>query len=192
MLRATAGFLGGGASGFGGLVGQPAGLRQFLGGVLDQLLGAFTARFGVALSFLHFFVDFRLDLSALLLGIRLGSAALALDECLGRLLGFGEALLDHPGRLPIGVPQARAAVLADIPSVLGTFLGFVGGLSGALLRFPRALARLLGAAHPDVDGISAKRSRVDDRRLHLPALIARVRGGGFSGGSDCVCRLQNA
>ena len=40
LLRLAVGLLGGSARGPSGLGGQPSGLRQFLSGVLDELLGS--------------------------------------------------------------------------------------------------------------------------------------------------------
>jgi hypothetical protein len=178
-------FLRGYARGLGSLVGQPPRLRQRLGRLLDEILGSPPGGLCIALGFLDLVIDFLHDFLPLLVGVRFGVSALALDELLGGPLSLSDALPNLPCCLALDFLDAGVTPLAHLVRVVGELLGRPRRLDCSFLGRASTLRGVTCAPHADRDGV-ANRCGVDHGGRDLPTLVTCARRDIL----ECLSRLE--
>jgi hypothetical protein len=160
------------ARGLGRLSRELARLGELLRGLRDQLIGTRTGLLGLALGFLELLLDLGLRLLALLLSLGLRLLALAPDRFVGGPLRLRDTLVDLSIGVALDLGQTGVPALADLAGLLGELPRLLGGLDRLLLGIARALRGLPCAPHPDVDGVAAEWSGVDQGSAGLAPAVA--------------------
>ena len=147
---------------------------------------------GLVLGVLELVVDLRAHRLLVRVGVGLRLLALAADGLVGRLLRLGDALLDTPRVLALGLREPRTPALADLAGAVGPLLGLLRRLDGTFLGLLGPLRGLARPAHAHLDGVAPDRRGIQHRRGRLATAVAGAGRGGLRDVADRLGRLQGA